>query len=40
MVEVTNQRVGSQVARILPHIRALIKKESDIIIEQLKLQSK
>jgi hypothetical protein len=40
MAKVANQRVGFQVARTLPHIKALIKKESDIITKQLKLQSK
>jgi hypothetical protein len=40
MAEAANQGVGSQVARTLPRIRALIKKESDIITKQLKLQNK
>jgi len=31
MAEAANQGVGFQVARTLPHTKALIKKESDII---------
>jgi hypothetical protein len=40
VAEATNQGVGSQVARAFLHIKAFIKKESDIITKQLKLQSK
>jgi hypothetical protein len=36
MTKSTKQGVGFQVARALPHIRALIKKESDIITKQFK----
>jgi hypothetical protein len=40
MAEAANQGVGFQVVRTFPHTKALIKKESDIITKQLKLQSK